>query len=131
VEGYTDQLAFISNRILSVLEDLRAQSSRPTIVILQSDHGPGSPLDEENPSAPHLGDKLAILNAYYLPEQDFTGLYKEITPVNTFRLIFNRYFGTELELLEDKSYYSTRRSPYLLVDVTDKIRSGKDSQPTE
>ncbi|NIW34896.1 hypothetical protein GWM83_05010, partial [Candidatus Bathyarchaeota archaeon] len=100
-------------------------------MILQSDHGPGSPLDEENPTAPHLGDKLAILNAYYLPEQDFTGLYKEITPVNTFRLIFNRYFGTELELLEDKSYYSTRRSPYLLVDVTDKIRSGKDSQPTE
>jgi hypothetical protein len=131
VQAYTSQLAFVSNKILSVLEDLVAQPSRPTIVILQSDHGPGSPLDKENPSSTHLRDKLAILSAYFLPEQDYASLYKEVTPVNTFRLILNQYFGTELELLEDRSYYSTRETPYQLVDVTDKARSGGASQPAE
>jgi hypothetical protein len=33
-------------------------------------------------------------------------LYPTITPVNTFRLIFNAYFGGNYEMLEDISYFS-------------------------
>jgi hypothetical protein len=29
-----------------------------------------------------------------------------VTPVNSFRLIFNAYFGTDLEILDNRSYYS-------------------------
>jgi hypothetical protein len=33
-------------------------------------------------------------------------LYETISPVNTFRVIFNAYFGTDYEILPDISYYS-------------------------
>ena len=49
--------------------------------------------------------KFLILNAYYLPGHSDIA-YPTISPVNTFRLIFNTYFGTDYELLPDTSYYS-------------------------
>jgi len=131
VQGYTGQLAFISSKIESGLEDLIARSSRPTIVILQSDHGPGGLLDLEDPGSARLKQKMTILNAYLFPERDYANLYPEITPVNTFRVIFNQYLGTDLELLEDESYYSTWTHPYVFFNVTDEVRSHRDSQPTE
>jgi hypothetical protein len=49
---------------------------------------------------------MKILNAYYLPEGGGQEIYPEISPVNTFRVVFNRYFGGDLPLLEDRSYFS-------------------------
>ena len=82
-------------------------------------------LDWENPENTYFKERLAILNAVHLPGGDSTGLYDEMTPVNTFRLIFNRYFGTELELLEDESYFSLWDRPYEFIDVTEDVRSGE------
>jgi hypothetical protein len=33
-------------------------------------------------------------------------LYSTITPVNTFRLVFNKYFGGKYDMLKDVSYFS-------------------------
>ena len=74
---------------------------------------------------------MAILNAYLLPGEVYDNLYQDITPVNTFRLIFNQYLGTDLEILKDESYYSTRARPYLFINVTDEVRSDGGSQPAE
>jgi len=48
-------------------------------------------------------------------------LYPPITPVNSFRLVFNLYFDTDFELLHDKSYASYSGHPYKFFDVTDKV----------
>jgi hypothetical protein len=57
-------------------------------------------------------EKLAILNAYYLPNfKNNSDLYPEISPVNSFRLIFNHYFLTDYEILDDRSIYGGE-SPY-------------------
>ena len=48
---------------------------------------------------------MRIFNAYYLPEGGNENLYETITPVNTFRVVFNTYFGGRYELLPDKSWY--------------------------
>ena len=69
-----------------------------------------------------IDERMGILNAYYFPDQDYSKLYKGITPVNTFRIILNKYFGTDLDLLEDRSYFSLLSKPYELVDVTEQIR---------
>jgi hypothetical protein len=54
---------------------------------------------------------MTILNALYLPE---VVLHQADTtsPVNTFRLIFNQYFGAELDILDDVSYISSYSAPY-------------------
>ena len=49
--------------------------------------------------------RSAILTAAYLPggSQD-SRLYPSISPVNTFRVVFNRYFGARYPLLPDRPY---------------------------
>ena len=44
------------------------------------------------------------MNAYHLPNKDDSLLYPSMSPVNTFRIIFNYYLGADFDLLEDKSY---------------------------
>ena len=48
-------------------------------------------------------------------------LYPDITPVNTFRLIFKSCFGEDCETLPDREYFSWYGKPYELVDVTEQI----------
>ncbi len=117
-KGYVRQLTFVNNKIEPILRNLLAHASRPTIIVLQGDHGPASTLDWEHPENTNLRERFSILNAYHLPGKGSAGLYDGITPVNTFRLIFNEYLGTDLELLEDRIYFSTWDRPYQFIDVT-------------
>ena len=59
---------------------------------------------------------MGILNAYHLPNGGNSLLYPSVSPVNTFRVIFNYYLGADFDLLEDRSYWG---GPYDVVDVTD------------
>jgi hypothetical protein len=43
-----------------------------------------------------------IMNAYYLPDGGSELLYDSISPVNSFRVILNRYFGMNMDLLDDR-----------------------------
>ena len=45
--------------------------------------------------------------------------------MNSFRIVLNGYFG-ELELLPDRSFFSTWPEPYLFHDVTKAVASDKD-----
>ncbi|MBM4387722.1 MAG: hypothetical protein FJ088_08285, partial [Deltaproteobacteria bacterium] len=121
VEGYRSQLVFVNSRIKDVLNAILSNAARKKIVILQSDHGPGSMLEWENPDNQDFRERMFILNAFYFPDGDYSRLYKDISPVNTFRAVFNQFFGTELPLLEDRSYFSTWGAPYRFYDVSEKI----------
>jgi len=94
--GYVNQAEFISDRISQVVKGLIENSTVPPIIIIQGDHGP-SHYDKKT--------RMGILNAYYFPDVQ-SELYSNITPVNSFRLLLNTYFGAEFGLLEDVSYYS-------------------------
>ncbi len=96
--GYPNQASFLNQRIITVVDKIITTSARPPIIIIQADHGP--PETNFGPS------RLAILNAYYLPEGGDKKLYSSITPVNTFRLIFDQYFGMNYDFLEDISQIS-------------------------
>jgi hypothetical protein len=88
-------------------------------------------LDGDHSANTSLWDRFAILNAYLLPGDGSGRLYNEITPVNTFRLIFDQYLGTDLQLLEDESFFSSWERPYQFVSVTDRVRSDMPTQPSE
>lgn len=122
VTGYREQLLFVNSRLRSVLDELLTRSTRPAIIILQGDHGPGSHLYWHDCDTTCLKERFSILNAYLLPGIGSTELYPGISPVNTFRLILNHYLGTNLNMLEDRSYLSLMQRPYLYTEVTDAIR---------
>lgn len=100
VDGYTQQVEFINNRILADIDKILGSSKNPPIIILQGDHG----ARDEN--------RHTILNAYYLPKGT-SRLYPTISPVNSFRLIFDDYLNSEFGLLPDISYFSSSNHPYL------------------
>lgn len=117
-EGYRDQLLFVSDRLRTAIDEIFAESDEPPIIILQADHGPGSMLDWNQPDNSYLPERMSILNAYYFPDQNYKALYPEISPVNSFRVIMNQFFGARHELLPDRSYYSPINAPYRFLDVT-------------
>jgi hypothetical protein len=124
ISGYTRELKFVNSQAMKVVDAILAGSDQPPIIILQGDHGPGSRfgmlrVETEN----CLWERYSILNAYYFPDQNYEKLYPTITPVNSFRVIFNTYFGTELPLLEDKNYYASFATPYKFEEVTARIGS--------
>jgi hypothetical protein len=92
IRGYINEVQFINSRMLEIVTAILDESEVEPIIILQGDTG-------------HAGtNKYQILNAIYMPGGQTEGLYSSITPVNTFRVIFNTFFGTELEMLPDLSY---------------------------
>jgi len=119
-QAYADQVAFVNLKLIELLKVLIPSSDRPPIVIIQADHGhiPVEDLTGE-PTDRYLRERLRILNAYFLPYGGEEMLYPSISPVNTFRLIFNYYFGTDFPLLPDRCYYNA--SGYDFVDVTDRV----------
>jgi hypothetical protein len=94
--GYRNQVKYISDQLEQAVTTLLAVSSSPPIIIIQGDHAPW--LQTGN-------DQFKILNAYYLPGHNDL-LYPTISPVNTFRLIFDTYLGADYPLLKDISYAS-------------------------
>lgn len=119
VEGYVRQLKFTNKAIAAAIDRIIAESPRPPIIVLQSDHGPG--LDWNNPDTDKFRERMSILNAYYVPDDWHRHLYDEVTPVNTFRILFNQCFGADYELLKDESYFSVWNHPYEFITVTDRM----------
>lgn len=128
-EEYVAQLECIDNQLMQVIDAILDKSDRLPIILLQSDEGPfkvdemnkhGEGVDWTKVSDDAARQHMGILNAYYLPDFDKSKLYPSITPVNSFRLIFNNYFGTHFTKLEDKSYFIPHLNrPYDFYEVTD------------
>lgn len=122
LRGFRDHTVFINGRILSAIDEIVAAAPEPVIIVLQSDHGPTSHDGEvQHTQIERVRERVPILNAYLVPDEIERQLYDEISPVNTFRLIFN-YLGLgEYELLEDRSYVSSYSRPNEFFDVTDEV----------
>ncbi len=112
LEQFSEQLTFTNARMLAIIDDLLAvPSAERPVIIVQADEGPyPSHLEDETrhdwtTATPEEREiKFGILNAWYLPDGRDIGLYPEVSPVNTFRLLFNAYFDTNLPILPDESF---------------------------
>lgn len=119
---YRNQTKYISKRISDSVEHILSVSQIDPIIIVQGDHGPRSFNDWNNMSDEDYKETMSILNLYYFPDGDYSNLYQNITPVNSFRVIINKLFDTDYELVEDRNYYSTLDLPYAFTNVTDQIK---------
>jgi hypothetical protein len=118
--GYVQQVEFVNRKMRVVLDDLLAQRGRPTVIIIHSDHGSSSRPDWRAVENTNVRQRMGVLMACYLPGADVR-IDDDLSGVNVFRLVLNRYFGAQLPLLPNRSYYSTFMRPYRFVDVTDEV----------
>lgn len=124
---YLDQVKFMNGKLKVAVEKILARSQTPPIIIIQGDHGAaytreGPVYVDAMPDDAYCKEQMRIFNAFYLPGAGKGAIGDTITPVNTFRAIFNAYFGTDLPMLRNENYYSNRILPYAFVDVTEKVR---------
>ncbi len=105
--AYREQLAYLNTKLQTTLRRIIADSSRPPVIILQGDHGPQVGLHLNSLDETDVRGRYSIFNAYLFPRGGAERLYDSITPVNSFRVLFDHYFGTAYGLLEDKSYYTS------------------------
>jgi hypothetical protein len=89
---YLDSVTFTNQRMETIVDHILARSATPPIIVIQADHGS------------RCGTRNSIVNAYYLPGGGDKLLYPSISPVNSFRVVFNRYFGAHYPLLDDATY---------------------------
>ncbi len=89
--GYINNIRYINQEILQVVQQIIEESATPPIIILQADHGSD------------FYDRTMILSAFHLPGISSQVVNSDITPVNTFRLVFKYVFDAPLELLPDRT----------------------------
>jgi hypothetical protein len=139
--GYVEQVIFLNRSVLAAVDRILAEARTPPVIVLQGDHGSaatsyrwlysdaGPPPSGDEPGLDvMLRERMGILNAYHLPGGP-AGLYESITPVNSFRVILNRYLGASYRLLEDRSYFSRYAHPYRWIDVTDRLAATAGAPP--
>lgn len=94
ISAYRDQVIYADKRLLEIVKVILEKSQIEPIIVIQGDH-----------SYSQGPDRVKILNAYYFPDNGVENLYDAITPVNTFRVLFNTYFDGDYKLLPDVSRY--------------------------
>ena len=127
-QGYAGQVAFVNGMLEETLDAILHRSSKPPVIILQGDHGPGAFLDWDLPAETCLWERSSIFNAYYLPGIDENLLAPDMAPVNSFRVVLNEYFYANLEMLPDKTFFTSHRLIRQIMDVTD-ARNSKVNCP--
>jgi hypothetical protein len=125
--GYRAQIECTNRQVLDIVEDILA-SNRPSVILLQGDHGSsvlGGLLlaDARAASAAQVAERLGAFTAYRLP--DGSTLSDTITPVNLLRLAFNRYLGTELALQSNDAFFSVFGRTYDFVPVDPRALTGE------
>ena len=131
--AYLRQMEYTNRRILGLVDRLLdVPAAQRPIIMLQADEGPFPArydadewrFDWRQATTAELAEKFGILSAYHLPGVDPTeaGLYPEITPVNSFRVVFNAYFGTDLPLHPDRVFaHVSQQRFYEFFEVTDRL----------
>jgi hypothetical protein len=117
--GFPAQVQHANLQLQETITAILENSERPPVIILQSDHGPGGMLNWYSPSETCLWERTSILNAYYLPGNETEQLYPAISPINSFRVVLNAYFGTKLPLLPDRTFFTSHRLDRQVIDVTE------------
>ncbi len=132
IDSYVRYLRYANERLLGTIDAIIARSP-DAVIILQSDEGPfpaeyedeGHRFQWRDATPEQLEEKFGILMAMRVPGADVeaSGFTDDVTPVNTFRIVFNARFGTDLPMRpnvtlahEDLNHF------YDFFDITDRLR---------
>lgn len=120
---YLDQTTYLNTLVLDAIKSILKNTTEPPIIIIQGDHGTAGYAQKKDIPDLNMQERHAILNAYYFPNNEVDLLYPTVTPVNTFRIVFNTYFGSKYELLPDRNYFNPSQRQFDYIDVTDRVQS--------
>jgi len=94
---FLQYLRYTNKVMLRLVDSILAASAGKAVIIVQSDHGS---IDFEGvPPIPAL--TFQNISSFYFPDQAYSNLYDSLTNINTFPVLFNKYFKTAIPLQKD------------------------------
>ena len=92
--SYLEQLKYTNHLLMESLNEVLNSSGNPPIIVVQGDHG-FRRFKEKNKK----DVEYSVLSCYYFPGKDYSSFTDSMKTINTFRLIFNKYFNQNFQLL--------------------------------
>jgi hypothetical protein len=123
--GYLDQVKFANTAVLKQITDVISQQTRPMIIVLHGDHGSGLRFVEKGEENSCFRERFSPLLAVYSTDGRLQrAMRNDLSLVNVYRVILNTYFGTNLEMLENRWLYTTWSTPAVMepLDRSDLLR---------
>jgi hypothetical protein len=100
---YVGQLQYVNRKLLEAADAILARSKAPPIIVVQSDEG-FEALPEDFGETVVQDMRVKGLCAFYLPGRRKARPPQNLNTVDSFRFLFNQYFGTHYPLLKSASY---------------------------
>ena len=116
---YIQQVQFANKKTIEIVENI-LEHDKNSIIIIQGDHGTawGGGVTSD-PSKEDVWQRLRNFDAIYFPDEEKrVQLNDDRTLVNTFRIVFNSYFGSDYEILDNRMYWGWNEKPYSFDEVT-------------
>jgi len=118
-DAYLEQTIF-ANKITIEMIDSIQQRDDSAVIIVMSDHGGRLGVNWDNPTEMDYYRALNNISAFYFPGHE-GDIPEKIASVNTYRVLFNTYFNTDYEILEDRQMWYVPERPWDQTDVTEKL----------
>jgi hypothetical protein len=100
-EKYVASISYANDVLTSLIDSLKSMyRDRELVIILQGDHG--YKYEENDPLFDQEG--CSILYSVYCSDLNYPAWNNTFNSVNTFRVLFNKYFHINLPVLENLSY---------------------------
>ena len=100
-EKYIPSINYANNILTTLVDSIKTiYADKDLVIILQGDHG--YKYDEKDSLFDQEG--CSILYSVYCSDHLYPAWSNTFNSVNTFRVLFNKYFHTNLPLLENRSY---------------------------
>lgn len=98
-KAFIEQVKYANRLINDLVTFIKATNKKNTVILIEGDHGFRNIYGKEGYM---IYDNL---NSIYFPDGDYRSLYPSISPVNSFRVVLNKYFTANLPLLKDSSIF--------------------------
>ncbi|MEJ8818269.1 sulfatase-like hydrolase/transferase [Lacibacter sp. H407] len=97
--AFIEQVKFANKIIQELVVHIKKTNRQNTVIIIEGDHG------YRNITGKKGYMIFDNFNSVYLPDNDYTQHYSTMSPVNSFRLVLNKFFTANLPLLKDSSIF--------------------------
>lgn len=98
---FLSYLKYTNKVILDIVSKIIQAPGSNALIVLQSDHGFRD--FEGGPTYPQLFFKN--YSAFYFPDKNYSTLYDTMSNINTFPVLFNKYFNTKIPLQQDTTVF--------------------------
>jgi len=122
-QGYIDNLKYINFCTLETVDTVLRNTSRPVLMVIASDHGPGLNTNWHTRGDTLLSERMSTLLAIRLHRPASITMPENITPVNMFRYIFQEISGCEIPFVGNNSYFSEWEDPLNFIEYVPEAKA--------